>query len=577
MRFLKRIIQREDGIAMATVIMMISVMTLLSIGLIDQVRSESNRSADSVKSDAVYQAAESGINDYMAKLVDDPQFYDHFVANGESTRQQCSSFNASGVCTASGSTVNPGGTWASGFGWAYPNGKNTWYTGTGSTTTIGNYAYNLMIAPRGGANNRDYVTVVSTGCKVQNASATPLVCDSSVPNRSIEVHLKTTTPADFAFMYGQTPTQWGQTATTYGRIYVAPKLNSSGAIVDPGNICHDGTAYGDLMSEAGLVNPSRCYGNTATYPSPLNGSNASVTLAGTPAPHIYDVAHTPHASCPYGSNPACPLKSPVKFSSFVSSLTDVSNSAAMNTPTTNFDVSGAAWRIMFYAGSGTAGTFSVWKCSSASAALTNAYSAPANCVAWPGYSGVPLPKNGAIYTQQDAIIYYSSATNAVVNGHVTVASGGDIVVGTNIHYQSEYGGANDDVLGLIAKNNVWVARFAPDQLFWRAAVIAQTGMESVYDCSHPPSSRVRASNSQMTIVGSIADATGDGCAASGGNPPTIPPTGGYNTRIYASDDGSYSSQYTALKFLFPPWYPVIDTQTTALFREVPAIYIPRTD
>jgi Tfp pilus assembly protein PilX len=573
MRFLKRIIQREDGIAMATVIIMISVMTLLSIVLIDQVRTESNRSAASVKSDAAYQAAESGINDYMAKLVDDPQFYDHFVANGESTRRQCSSFNTSGLCTASGSTVSPGGTWASGVGWTYPNGKNTWYNGTGSTTTIGNYAYNLMIAPPSGANSRDYVTVVSTGC-IQDAGVTPLVCDSSVPQRSIEVHLKTTTPADFAFMYGQTPTQWGQTAATYGRIYVAPKLNSSGAIVDPGNICHDGTAYGDLMSEAGLVNPSRCYGNTATYPSPLNGSNASVTLAGTPAPQIYDTAHTPHASCPYGSNPACPLKSAVKFSSFVSSLTDVSNSAAMNTPTTNFDVSGAAWRIMFYAGSGTAGTVSIWRCNSASASQTNAYSAPTGCNSTPTYSG-PLPKNGSIYTRQDAIIYYSSDTNAVVNGHVTVASGGDIVVGTNIHYQSEYGGANDDVLGLIAKNNVWVARFAPDTLFWRAAVIAQTGMESVYDCSYVPTTRVRSLSSQMTIVGSIADATGDGCAQAFNYRGDY--VGGYASRIYASDDGSYSSQYTALKFLFPPWYPVIDTQTTALFREVPAIYIPRTD
>jgi hypothetical protein len=105
-------------------------------------------------------------------------------------------------------------------------------------------------------------------------------------------------------------------------------------------------------------------------------------------------------------------------------------------------------------------------------------------------------------------------------------------------------------------------------------VIAQTGMESVFDCTHPPSSRVRAADSQMTIVGSIADYTGDGCAASSSN---NPPTGGYNTRVYASDDGSYSSSYTALKFLFPPWYPVVDTQTTALFREVPAIYAPRTD
>ena len=101
MRKLKRFFRREDGIAMATVVMMIAVMTLLAVVLIDQVTAESNRAASTVKSDAVYQATESGINDYMAKLVDDPQFYDHFVANGESTRQGCSSFNGStGVCAA---------------------------------------------------------------------------------------------------------------------------------------------------------------------------------------------------------------------------------------------------------------------------------------------------------------------------------------------------------------------------------------------------------------------------------------------------------------------------------------------
>ena len=578
MKHLKRLFVREDGFAMATVVMMIGVMTLLSIVLIDQVTAESNRAARSVTSDAVYQAAESGINDYMAKLVDDPQFYDHFVANGESTRRECSSFDTNGECTALGAVVNPGGTWNSGAGWIYPaaTGKNTWYAGVSGTST-GDYAYNLLIAPRSAANDRNYVTVVSTGCKVVNPAATPLVCDSRVAQRSIEVHLKTTTPADFAFMYGQTPTQWGQSASTYGRIYVAPKLDQNGNMVDAGNICHDGAAYGDLMSEAGRVNPTNCYFDGSHYINPTH-----FRFVGSPLPKKYDTTTSPKASCPYGSDPACPLKSPVKFSEFVTSLTDVSKSAAQNTPTMNFNSAGAAWKIMLYPGTGTNGTVTIWRCNSQASQATyqtNAYSAPTGCSSTPAYSGA-LPKNGAIYTEQDAVIYSAPGIDARVNGHLTIASGGDIVIGTNIHYQQEYGGANDDVLGLVAKNNVWVARFAPDQLFWRAAVIAQTGMESVFDCSHPPNSRVRASNSQMTIVGSIADATGDGCAAYGGDPtrtPPIPPIGGYNTRIYASDDGSYSSNYNALEFLFPPWYPVIDTQTTVLFREVPSTYMPSTN
>ena len=86
MRKLKRFFSREEGMAMATVVMMTGVLTILSIVLIDQVTSETTRAGTAVKNDAVYQAAEAGINDYVAKLTEDPQFYDHYVAKGESTR-----------------------------------------------------------------------------------------------------------------------------------------------------------------------------------------------------------------------------------------------------------------------------------------------------------------------------------------------------------------------------------------------------------------------------------------------------------------------------------------------------------
>jgi Tfp pilus assembly protein PilX len=548
MRKLWRFFAQEDGIALATVVMMTSVLTVLSITLIDQVTRESGQAASAVSADAVYQAAEAGINDYIAKLVEDPQFYDHYVANGESTRQQCTSFNSSGGCTAPGTVVGPGSEWTSGIGWTYPvtadapEGKSTWYAGAGSTS-IGNYAYNLIIAPPSSPNNRKYVTVVSTGCRVVDPNATPLICSTSVLQRAIEVHLATTTPADFSFMFGETPTYpYGQTADTYGRIYSL------------GDLCHDGTAHGDLMAE-GRINRSGCN----------NGGNASVTMV-SPA-QKYDSSTTPRASCPAGSTLPCPLKSAVQFTNFSTSLTDIKRAADLNSPTTDFDQSGYTWKIMFGAGSGTSGTVRVWRCANNS---SPAASAPSGCGTTPVYNN-PLPKNGAIFTGQTAIIYYAAGTDAVVNGRATVASNNDIVIGSNIHYNSEsaYGGANDDVLGLIAYRNVWVAAFAPDQLFWRAAVIAENGMESVWDCTNPPRNRVRTANSKMTIVGSIASADGSGCALYGN-------IGGYDTRVYASDDGSYTSEFNALKFLFPPWYPVIDTQATSLFREVPTTYVPPT-
>ena len=88
MKKLRLDIRRQEGMAMATVVMMISALTLLGVVLIDQVTAESNRSAKSANSDAAYQAAEAGLNDYIAKLTADTQYYDHCVAKGESTRRR---------------------------------------------------------------------------------------------------------------------------------------------------------------------------------------------------------------------------------------------------------------------------------------------------------------------------------------------------------------------------------------------------------------------------------------------------------------------------------------------------------
>lgn len=652
--------RQEDGVALVTVVMMITVLTLLGVVLIDQVRSESRRSASAVISDGVYQAAEAGVNDYIAKLLDDPQYYDHFVANGESSRQP----------STGGSVVAPGGEWTAGVGWTYPSGegehgKTTWYQGSGENTRIDGHAYNLLIEPPVAASGtdpgREYLTVVSTGCKLLSGAST---CDPAVSKRAIEIHLKRTTPADFAFMYQRTPTQWGQSATTYGRIYVSGETYTSGGgstITDPGDICHDGTAYGDLMAE-GRVNRPGCYG--ASNMPPTNGSNATVTYMNGATK--YDSTTNPKASCPSGSDPPCPLKSKVEFDTFSTSLTDIKRAAELNSPSTSFDdTTASAWRINF----SSSGTVQVWKCKSASgddtaerypfcgpdATLVSPTTIPrngvsftltvggnpegfsttggtiylgpssggrtetityssrsgstfsgANCtscgsssrthaagervtgvsggITWPTpmYDG-PIPAKGGIYTGQDAIVGWPSAIsgyspdgNSVVDGKVTVASGDDVVVGGNIHYHSELaygGGANDDVLGLIAKNNVWVAQYTPNTLFWRAAVIAQEGMWSVYDCTnHPSTGPYRGSTSRMTFVGSMADAIGEGCACYGCSDGV--PNGGFAYRDYASDDGSYSEEYDALKFLFPPWYPVLDTQATVLFREVPPSYAP---
>ena len=166
---------------MATAVAMIAVLTVLAVALIDQVTAESDRAAATVTSDAVYQAAEAGVNDYIAKLLDDPQFYDHFVANGEATRTICNTVAATGTCTAGGTTYAAGATWPSGTHWGYKptatynDGKDNWYQGTGSaygnSTKLTGYAYDLMITPPSTMLTTNYVTIVSTGCQLIAAEA----------------------------------------------------------------------------------------------------------------------------------------------------------------------------------------------------------------------------------------------------------------------------------------------------------------------------------------------------------------------------------------------------------------------
>src|SRR5664280_69267 len=310
MKQLKRFFAREDGIAMATVVMMTGVLTLLSVVLINQVTAESTRSGKAVTSDSVYQAAEAGINDYIAKLTDDPQYYDHYVAKGESTRLGS---NGASVAHSTSTVTN---TWQAGVRWSYPNPRDWWFGGSGNafgnSTSLRGYAYNLMITPPSallGTHGTNYIDIVSTGCKVIDMNASPLQCDPNVRQRTVEVWVRRSTPADFQYMVpdmsGSDDPCWA--STLYGKLYSVGSIKVCGA-----------NAYGDLMAE-----------NYVTG-SPL-------TLHGSA--RIYDKSHPDIRTV---------VKNPIPFSSFAVSPSDIKRAAFSNSPTTDFeDTNASAWRIVF--------------------------------------------------------------------------------------------------------------------------------------------------------------------------------------------------------------------------------------
>jgi hypothetical protein len=154
--------------------------------------------------------------------------------------------------------------------------------------------------------------------------------------------------------------------------------------------------------------------------------------------------------------------------------------------------------------------------------------APTSCTATSTY---PVPANGAIYSPQTVIV------SGQVVGRVTIGSNNNIDIADNI----SYGTPGQDVLGLVAANNVYICQYTPDDLTWTAAVIAQSGTWKTWsqDGSHDT----------MTFTGSSTTADGGSMTM-------------FNTRVYGYDDNLHQ--------LPPPWFPVIeDSYTTVLFRELP--------
>ena len=87
---MRRALDQEHGYAMIIVILISSMLSLLALSLLEIVQAESDRSAQSGRKETAFQAAEAGVGDYIAKLVDDRLYYAHNVHVAESTRRPAS-------------------------------------------------------------------------------------------------------------------------------------------------------------------------------------------------------------------------------------------------------------------------------------------------------------------------------------------------------------------------------------------------------------------------------------------------------------------------------------------------------
>lgn len=447
--------ESEQGIAMVLVVLIGAMVTLLSIILIDTVQNESDRSVHQVLGGTSFQAAEAGIDDYVSKLVDDRGYYLHYVHPGESTRQEPGGTNVAsgGVQTA----------WTYGTAWSYPNGKDAW------RALPNGYEYNLRVYPPGASSQ--YVRVVAAGRK--SGSATDL--------RVLETNIRPSSLADY-YRVVNGPVGWASGATTNGRIYAN------------GNITHDGTATGNIYSEAQIT--------------------GSVVLQN--GAQRYDIDSNPDIRSQ--------IKNPIDFTTFLASFSDIERASQLGGIYLN-DAANDAWRLKFSSG----GTVSVEPCDQTSG--NHVGDVLPTCGAAVSY---PVPANGAVYAVQDAIV------EGDVKGRVTVASNDDIIVSNDISFVT----SGQDVLGLVAKNNLYVAKYVPDPFTWSAGVIAQSGTWQARPWSGTK-------KSLMTFRGMAATDDGGSFA------------GMFTNRDYGYDD--------AFLYLPPPWFPVVeDAYTVLFFRELPS-------
>jgi Tfp pilus assembly protein PilX len=449
---LRAIWSDESGLAMLLVVFVTLLLATLGLTMIAVAGGEQQRSAQASKTDTSFAAAEAGINDYIAKLVDDPMYYAHYVHPGEATRR-----------ATDGTTVGANNVWASGLTWTYPNGKDGW------KQVSSDYEYDLQITPPNGTSKA--VAILSTGRKVGSTS----------DERAIEVLVRPASVADFQMMANDDVIE-GVTASTYGKIYSTR------------NVEHDGVAHANVYAEGDVT-------GSGTY---VDGAQR------------YDRNTIPTIRSV--------IKNPVNFNSFLGSLSDIQRAAQAETPSMKFDDSNVdAWRFTFQPD----GTVLVQAC--LRAGTQDVANVQPTCGASTPYL---VPATGAIYTGQTAIV------SGQVKGRVTVASNDDLVVPDDISYVT----SGQDVLGMIAKNDVIVAHWAPFDLTWRGAVLAETGARHSWNSD-----------------GSHGTATFTGSTGTNGHPFMDM----FQTRNYYYDD--------TLLYLPPPWFPRVEEAYTVLsFRELPA-------
>jgi hypothetical protein len=527
MRAFRARILEDSGIALISVMFLMALFVVVATSLTSLTSFETTRSGDTIRANNALQAAEAGMNVYIADLTEDTGFFLDYIAAGEARRTH----NGAKYPTTAGANANTNvalsPSWGRTATWTYPSDITTdpgWRTLTGTS-----YQYLIEVFPDSSQPND--IRVVAIGRPTP--SNTSPASDTS-EYAAVESYLNALSISDFQ-MLSASDFSYASSATTNGWVYATD--NDSGT---PAWVCSDGTATADLFTENTLSSyvekGSGCNGKT-TLVSPAreyasNSSPSIRTVINQPIT-FSDLRESPQIVASGGGDGAIQLDA-------------ISNGIDLE-PTTNVP---NAWWFKFQTG----GTVQVYSCMKAYTKQNNVYTyypveySQPTCTLYHTYTLNSTTTD--IYTPEDVIV------SGTVDGQVTIytpgggkaTSGddsyanGDVVIGDNISYQTP----GSDVLGLVANENLIIACWEPENnLSWTGASIELNGRwEADSDTTLSP--RCTTTHNSMTFTGSTAVYGGSSMSAT------------FNTRTYDYDP--------TLRYLPPPDYPQIPSAFKVMYE-----------
>ncbi|MEW6581903.1 MAG: hypothetical protein AB1416_04000 [Actinomycetota bacterium] len=388
----------------------LSVLVAASLFMADSGTGQATRSA---RGDLAVQVADAGLNQYIARLVEDPRYWDHYVDPAEDPR-----------VAPNGTVYPPGSAWPTGTSWTYSGPPQT--RKTVQNARFGQSTYSLRItAPVPGSD----VVGVQAHAEVGLDTPRPF-------KRTLQARVAPSSIADFQ-MISNTAIKYGSTATTTGKVYSAVSVN------------HMGSATAPIYGQVAVCSESS--GTTCSGHS----YNAAQLTGG-----VYDSLTSPSFSEKFPT--------PIDFSQFTRSMNSIRD-AAQNGGVYRNDSSAAGWLVQFRSD----GTVKIAKVTGtslstaiSSIACPTTVTVPANGAMY--FEQPVVVSSGS--TMGDAC-GGTGPRDSVVDGRVTIATPGNLYIGGNISYET----SGDDVLGLIAGNSIIFTKYTPATTTVRAATLAQFG------------------------------------------------------------------------------------------------------